>query len=135
MPDMSKIVDFIQLSSAVVKKAGEELAALRAPQQKRAAEAVEVAREAEKTADALIAAGEYPASSRPDVISALQDPRKVLRYTAKLAAKRAAGAPSPIGGPAASEKQASASGGGIIGLMTPGKKASDLAFEQKFTGR
>ena len=128
MPDNTKIVEFIELTGATIKAAQAEVARLQEQRQKTAADSTKLASEAEKTADALITAGEYRPADRNDVIAALQDHTKLLRFTAKLAAKRSTGAPTSVGSPVDSPEVVKTAG--VIGAPGNGRMPSDAMFTQ-----
>lgn len=132
MPEATKIVEFIELTSATVKAAQVELGRLQQQRQKIAADTTVLTTEAEKTADALITAGEYKPANRADVVTALQDHTKLLRFTAKLAAKRSAGAPTAVGQTVQSPDSIKTAG--IIGARSSNRTASDDVFTKMMLG-
>lgn len=121
MIDNKRIVDFVTLADAIVKKAGEERARAASERAERAKQAEDVRRSAERAADALIVAGRFKQAQRDDVVAALRVPQKALGCIAKLAAQQT---PQAIGRPESQpEKTASAPE-----PRASGPKASDLAW-------
>lgn len=130
MVDNRKIVEFVQVAEALVKKAGSELERAKSEAAARTRKSAAVKQAAERTADALVAAGLYKAARRDDVVAALCDPERALHYIAKLAAQQTPQEPKAIGRPDAELGKAASASSPFVGGKSVDEKESDRAWRR-----